>query len=268
MCRPECPGDGAARLVAALKDRFQQFIGLARELLKDIREAEHNFRGLDRRVRERIALWGGAKGALLKGIMGERGAIADSDQGRSFCAFRDFSMSQSHEDELKQLLERVLSLPLVAAMKPELRLRRVHHNWLMTGEQAQGTVAQLPPQLRRLIDDQVWLENRASENCCEASKPERWHCAARRHRATSTSLTIPPATSGCRQSARCTARRPKPCLQMGCSKVALPTSMLRRCFRRYRPTGQRWPAASANSSKPEPGSACCNGFLQGRCNTV
>jgi signal transduction protein with GAF and PtsI domain len=48
----------------ALKERFQQFTGLARELLTDFREVEHNFRGLDRRVRERIALWDGAKGAL------------------------------------------------------------------------------------------------------------------------------------------------------------------------------------------------------------
>jgi|GEM_PF-5143508 len=39
----------------ALKVRFQQFTHLARELLTDFREVEHNFRGLDRRVRERIA---------------------------------------------------------------------------------------------------------------------------------------------------------------------------------------------------------------------
>ena len=45
----------------ALKDRFQQFMQLARELLTDFREVEHNFRGLDRRVRERIALWEGQK---------------------------------------------------------------------------------------------------------------------------------------------------------------------------------------------------------------
>ena len=63
----------------ALKDRFQQFLQLARELLSDFRQVEFNFRMLDRRVRERIALWKGAKGALLEEIMGERDAIADSD---------------------------------------------------------------------------------------------------------------------------------------------------------------------------------------------
>jgi hypothetical protein len=46
----------------ALKDRFQQFMQIARELLGDFREVEHNFRLLDRKVRERIALWEGSKG--------------------------------------------------------------------------------------------------------------------------------------------------------------------------------------------------------------
>jgi hypothetical protein len=67
----------------ALKDRFQQFMQGARELLTDFREVEHNFRQLDRRVRERIALWEGSKGALLEDIMGERDAIADSDRARA-----------------------------------------------------------------------------------------------------------------------------------------------------------------------------------------
>jgi flagellar motility protein MotE (MotC chaperone) len=103
----------------ALKDRFQQFMGMARELLTDFREVEHNFRGLDRRVRERIALWEGSKGELLEEIMGERDAIADSDQGRSFRAFWDFLMSSRRQEELTALLERVLALPPVAELNPD-----------------------------------------------------------------------------------------------------------------------------------------------------
>lgn len=144
----------------ALKDRFQQFMALARELLTDFREVEHNFRGLDRRVRERIALWEGAKGALLEEIMGERDAIADSDQGRSFRAFWDFLMSSSRQEELTALLERVLTLPPVAELKPDVRTHRVHYDWLEAGEHTQRTVAQLSQQLRRFLDDQAWLENR------------------------------------------------------------------------------------------------------------
>ena len=144
----------------ALKDRFQQFMQLARELLTDFREVEHNFRQLDRRVRERIALWDGAKGALLEEIMGERDAIGDSDQGRSFRAFWDFLMSSRRQEELTELLERVLALPPVADLKPDARTRRVHYDWLEAGEHTQRTVAQLSQQLRRFLDDQAWLENR------------------------------------------------------------------------------------------------------------
>jgi hypothetical protein len=144
----------------ALKDRFQQFTHLARELLTDFREVEHNFRLLDRRVRERIALWDGAKGVLLDEIMGERDAIVDSDQGRSFRAFWEFLMSSRRQEELSERLTQVLTLPSVTALQPDARLRRVHYDWLEAGEHTQRTVSQLSQQLRRFLDDQTWLENR------------------------------------------------------------------------------------------------------------
>ncbi len=144
----------------ALKDRFQQFLQLARELLADFREVEYNFRMLDRRVRERIALWEGAKGELLEEIMGERDAIADSDQGKSFRAFWDFLMSQSRQEELTRLLAQILALPPIVDMQPDARLQRVHYDWLEAGEHTQRTVARLSEQLRRFLDDKAWLENR------------------------------------------------------------------------------------------------------------
>ena len=144
----------------ALKDRFQQFMQGARELLTDFREVEYNFRQLDRRVRERIALWEGSKGALLEEIMGERDSIADSDQGRSFRAFWDFLLSSRRQEELTHLLDRVLALPAIADLEPDVRTRRVHYDWMEAGEHTQRTVAQLSQQLRRFLDDQAWLENR------------------------------------------------------------------------------------------------------------
>ncbi|MDF1481641.1 DUF3375 domain-containing protein [Extensimonas sp. H3M7-6] len=144
----------------AVKDRFQQFQQLARELLADFREVEHNFRRLDRKVREKIALWEGAKGALLDEIMGERDAIGDSDQGRSFRAFWDFLMSSRRQEELSERLDQVLALPAVAQLAPDPRTRRVHHDWLEAGEHTQRTVAQLSQQLRRFLDDRAFLEHR------------------------------------------------------------------------------------------------------------
>ena len=143
-----------------VKDRFLQMATTARALLSDFREVEQNFRQLDREVRERIALWEGGKGPLLEQIFGDRDAISDSDQGRSFRAFWDFLMSPKRQEELTSLLERVLALDAVQALRPDSRLTRVHYDWLEAGEVAQRTVALLSGQLRRYLDDQVFLENR------------------------------------------------------------------------------------------------------------
>ena len=143
-----------------LKERFQQFVFLARELLADFRQVEHNFRSLDRRVREQIASWEGPKGALVGEILGERDAIAESDEGQSFRAFWEFLMSQARQQQMTDNLERVLAQPAVAELSPDRRLRRVHYDWLEAGEHTQRTVALLSTQLRRFLDDIAWLEDR------------------------------------------------------------------------------------------------------------
>ena len=144
----------------AVKDRFQQFQQLARELLADFREVEHNFRLLDRKVREKIVRWEGSKGALLDEIMGARDAIGNSDQGRSFAAFWGFLMSSQRQEAFTALLEQALALPAVAQFSPDQRLRHVHYDWLEAGEHTQRTVALLSQQLRRFLDDKAFLENR------------------------------------------------------------------------------------------------------------
>ncbi len=144
----------------AVKDRFQQMAGMARELLSDFREVEQNFRSLDRKTRERIALWDGSKGALLESVFGERDAIADSDQGKSFRAFWDFLMSPDRQEELSVLLDAVFGLEAVRMLAPDARLKRIHYDWLEAGEHTQRTVALLSRQLRRFLDDQARLENR------------------------------------------------------------------------------------------------------------
>ncbi|TFH85524.1 DUF3375 domain-containing protein [Billgrantia azerbaijanica] len=143
-----------------LRERFLQATETARALLADFRQVEQNFRDLDRQVRERIATWEGGKAAVLEEVLGQRDAISDSDQGRSFRAFWDFLMSADRQQELTELLESILALEPVAALDPDPRLRRIHYDWLTAGEATQRTVARLSEQLRRYLDDQAWLENR------------------------------------------------------------------------------------------------------------
>ncbi len=154
--------DGNISLLSqtGIKERFQQFQTIARELLSDFRQVEQNFRSLDRSAREQIARWEGGRGELLDQLLGERDQISDSDQGKSFHAFWDFLMSHARQDELTQLLEYVLALEPVAEMQPDPRLKRVHYEWIDAGEHTQKTVAQLSQQLRRFLDDTARLENK------------------------------------------------------------------------------------------------------------
>jgi hypothetical protein len=142
----------------AVRDRYQQFAGTARELLADFREVDENFRKLDRQLREKIAGWHGGKGELLDDILGSRESIAGSDQGKSFQAFYGFLLSRSRQEELSGLLERVHALNNIS--ERDARLRHVHYDWLDAAERTQATVRQLSEQLRRFLDDQVWFENR------------------------------------------------------------------------------------------------------------
>ncbi len=153
-------GDLALMDDTRLRERFLQMTDTARTLLADFRQVEHNFRQLDRQVRERITWFEGGKGEVLEEVFGEHDTIADSDQGRSFGAFWDFLMSSTRQDELSELLEKTFALDAVLELKPDRRLKRIHFDWLEAGEVTQRTVARLSEQLRRFLDDQVWLENR------------------------------------------------------------------------------------------------------------
>ncbi len=140
------------------RDRYQQFARTARELLADFREVEENFRRLDRSLREQIAGWAGSKGALLDEALGSRNSIAESDQGRSFQTFYDFLLSHHKQAELTELLERLQQIE--GLRHQDRRLSRIHFDWIDASERTQATVRLLSDQLRRFLDDQVWLENR------------------------------------------------------------------------------------------------------------
>ena len=153
-------GRGDVTLLDAVsqRDRYQQFARNARELLADFREVEENMRALDRRLREQIAGWSGSKGELLDDVLSSRSSIAESDQGRSFQALYDFLLSARRQAELSDLLDRLSSIEAIEDR--DRRLDHIHFDWIDAGERTQATVRQLSEQLRRFLDDQVWVENR------------------------------------------------------------------------------------------------------------
>lgn len=144
----------------AVRDRFQQFSSMARELLSDFREVEYNFRALDRDVRKRIALSTAGKGEILDDVLGKSDSIEESDQGRSFRAFTDFLLSPSRQEELHELLDKVFQMKAVLDTNYDGRLMRISDSWLDASDHTLATMRLLSAQLRQFLDGRVWLENR------------------------------------------------------------------------------------------------------------
>ncbi|MFX1818381.1 DUF3375 domain-containing protein [Pseudarthrobacter sp. CC4] len=154
--------DGNVRVMTAPEalDHFQQLTTLAKDLLADFREVEQNFRKLDRRVREQIATWDGTQGELLETIFANQQGISSSLQGRTFQGFWDYLMSPQLRTELQDLLQRATEIEALSGVEDLQAVTRLHQDWLPAVDQTQATVRQLSEQMRRLLDDKVFLENK------------------------------------------------------------------------------------------------------------
>ena len=154
--------DGNLKVMTAPEalDHFQQLTTLAKDLLSDFREVEQNFRKLDRQVREQIATWDGTQGELLASIFANQQDISGSLQGRTFQGFWDYLMSPQLRTELQDLLKRATRIDALASMDNLQAVTNLHQDWLPAVEQTQATVRQLSQQMRRLLDDKVFLENK------------------------------------------------------------------------------------------------------------
>ncbi len=134
---------------------------LARELLADFREVEHNFRQLDRKVREKHRAMGGRQGRAARRDHGRARCDRRLRPGPQLPRLLGLPHVQPPAGGTDRAAGSVLALPRGGRdLKPEPRTRRVHHDWLEAGEHTQRTVAQLSQQLRRFLDDRAFLENR------------------------------------------------------------------------------------------------------------
>ncbi len=143
-----------------LEELHRQRAEIDREIAK-VEQGELSFldpAGIRDRYQQ-FAATAGSKGELLDDVLTNRGDIARSEQGRSFTAFYDFLLSARRQAEFEALLTKVTTMDALAS-DVDARTRRVHFDWLAAAERTQSTVRLLSEQLRRFLDDAVWLENK------------------------------------------------------------------------------------------------------------
>ena len=144
-----------------IKERFFEANDVARRLLADFRQVEHNFRELARRVQENQLKEGIHKGAIVADVLNAEKALQESDQGRSFYMFWKFLMSPSKQEELRELLDAVYQMSELDGTEQESHvLRRIKSSLIDAGGKIVQSNQRLAEQLRRLLDEQNIVEAR------------------------------------------------------------------------------------------------------------
>lgn len=154
-----------------IKEHYIQLEEIVRKLKYDFSEMEYNFRDLNKLAMEEIALKDDVKSGVLDSIFEIEDSIRDSDQGKSFFAFWQLLTDAKKSDKLTKLLENLYEIETIKNIDDDKKLQDIKYTLLKGGEKIYKVSAKLIEQLRRFVDDRVWIENkRVLELCREIDK--------------------------------------------------------------------------------------------------
>jgi hypothetical protein len=143
-----------------LKEDYYLAEETARRLLSDFRQVEENFRELDTKTRQTIIKTSLAKGTLLDRIFEQQDYLWNTDQGKSFKAFWEFLMSQSMQQELETLLEKLNEIPAIRQIKQEHLIDRIKTNLVDAGDKVNRSNDGLIGQLRKFVEQKNLSESK------------------------------------------------------------------------------------------------------------
>jgi len=83
---------------------------VARELLSDFKEVEHNFKDITLQIYKKQTQVDVNKGQILGYALDATDELKDSDQGKSFYAFWQFLVADNKQDELLNMIEQIYDL--------------------------------------------------------------------------------------------------------------------------------------------------------------
>jgi hypothetical protein len=143
-----------------LKETYFLAEETARRLLSDFRQVEENFRELDTQTRQTIIKSSLAKADLLDNVFRQQDHLWNTDQGKSFRAFWEFLMSESMQEELESLLEKINAIPVILEIKREQVVDRIKSNLVDAGDKVNRSNDGLIEQLRKFVEQKNLSESR------------------------------------------------------------------------------------------------------------
>lgn len=144
-----------------VKEEYYLIEDTAQSLLGDFRQVEQNFRDLDRDFRRKIITTTLSKGEVLTDLFEQQDFLSQTDQGKSFAAFWEFILSPDKQQELENLVERMLEIPAVGRIRnTRFRMELLRNYLIEAGDRTNKTTNSLWSQLRRYLEHKSFFENK------------------------------------------------------------------------------------------------------------
>ena len=152
---------------ARIKEHYIQIDELVRKLKYDFSEMEYNFRDLNKLAMENITLRDDAKSGVLDCVFEVEDGIRNSAQGKSFFAFWQLLTDVKRSEKLTKLLKNLYEIDSIKSIDKDEKLTNIKYTLLKSADKIYKVSAKLIEQLRRFIDDRVWIENKRVLELCK-----------------------------------------------------------------------------------------------------
>ena len=151
-----------------IKEHFMLIEEQSRKLKYDFSQIEYNFRDLNQAAMEQIATNYDTKDSVLGSIFDIEDSIRQSDQGKSFFAFWQILTNSSKNDKFSLMLENLYKIDTIKEFDKDERLKDLKYDLLLNADKITKISSKLIEQLRRFLDDRVWLENKKILDLCKS----------------------------------------------------------------------------------------------------
>jgi hypothetical protein len=151
-----------------IKEHFMLLVEQSRKLKYDFSQIEYNFKELNQKAMEQIANSYDSKDSVLGSIFDVEDTIRQSDQGKSFFAFWQLLTDSSKNEDLTKMLENIYKIDVIKQIDEDESLKNLKYELLLNADKITKISSKLIEQLRRFIDDRVWIENKKILELCKS----------------------------------------------------------------------------------------------------
>ena len=150
-----------------IKEHFMLIEEQARKLKYDFSQIEYNFRDLNLSAMEQIASLQEAKDKVLTSIFDVEDSIRERDQGKSFFAFWQILTDINKSEKFSNMLEGLYKIKEIEEFDKSQKLKNLKYDLLSNANKIAKVTSKLMEQLRRYLDDKVWVENKKILELCK-----------------------------------------------------------------------------------------------------